>query len=80
MLGVFDGLDQLSVAPGTAAILRRAAAADFGQARVDHAGFRICEPLDLDRMLPDLVRCCPRKRTLEHFPLMLTHNLRVARN
>ena len=43
MFGVFDGLDQLSVAPGTAAILRRAAAADFGQARVDYAGFRICE-------------------------------------
>ena len=38
MFGVFDGLDQLSVAPGTAAILRRAAAADFGQARVDYAG------------------------------------------
>ena len=52
MFGVFDGLDQLSVAPGTAALLRRAAAADFGQARVDYAGFRICEPLDLDRMLP----------------------------
>ena len=66
MFGVFDGLDQLSVAGGTAAILRRAAAADFGQARVDHAGFRICKPLDLDRMLPAvaevieiLQRLCP---------------------
>src|SRR5207248_4178178 len=49
---VLDCLDELSIAPRAAAVLGRAAAVDFSQARIDHTRLRSGEALDLDRVLP----------------------------
>ena len=50
--GVLDGGEEFSVAPGTAAVFRRAAAGDVDQARIEYARLGIGELLDLDRVLP----------------------------
>ena len=51
---IFDSVKQLGVTPRPSAILRRTAAANLDEARIEHTGFGIGETLDLDRVLPSV--------------------------
>jgi hypothetical protein len=75
VLGVSDGFEELSVAPGTADVFGRTASRDVDQARVCDTRHGIGDMLDLDRVLPAVAevveifeglhvdvfkpRCCP---------------------
>jgi hypothetical protein len=52
VLWICDGVEQFGITKATAAVLGRTAAAHFDQARIEHAGFRIDDAFDLDRVLP----------------------------
>src|SRR5258705_11789477 len=52
VLWVLDGFEEIGIAPGAAAVFRRAASADLDQARVEHPGLGIGEAVDRDRVLP----------------------------
>src|SRR5689334_5225933 len=49
---VLESFEQFGVAPGAAAVFGRTATADFEEARVEHTGFGVDEPLDFDPVLP----------------------------
>jgi hypothetical protein len=66
VLRVLDGLKELGIAPGAAAVFGRAAAVDLDQARIDDSGFGVGEALDPDRVLPaiaEVVKVRQRLRT-----------------
>ena len=52
VLWVLDGFEEIGIAPGAAAVFRRAASADLDQARVEHPGLGIGEAFDRNRLLP----------------------------
>ena len=54
VLGICDGVEQFGITKGTAAVLRRTAAAHLDEARIEHAGFGIDEAFDRDRVLPSV--------------------------
>jgi hypothetical protein len=51
---IFDSVKQLGVTPRPSAILRRTAAANLDEARIEHTRFGIGETLDLDRVFPSV--------------------------
>jgi hypothetical protein len=54
VLGIFDGLEQFTITPRPAAVLRRTAAAHLGKARIKYTRFWIGETLDLDGVFPSV--------------------------
>jgi hypothetical protein len=54
VLGTCNSVEQLGITKRSAAILWGTATTHFDEARIEHAGFGIDEPLDHNRVLPSI--------------------------